>query len=73
MPETTMEEALTDLQMLIMDQQRSAESMSEQLIAQSDRITLLEKKIALLESRLDQAFELAEQEKYVTDEKPPHY
>ena len=68
-----MKEALTDLQMLVMEQQRSVESMSEQLIAQSRDITLLEKRLALLESRLNQVIEFAGQEKSVVDEKPPHY
>ena len=68
-----MKKALTDLQMLVMEQQRSVESMSEQLIAQSRDITLLEKRLALLESRLNQVIELAGQEKSVVDEKPPHY
>jgi uncharacterized coiled-coil protein SlyX len=68
-----MEKALTDLQMLVMEQQRSVESMSEQLIAQSRNIALLEKRIALLESRLEQAFENTGREESVADEKPPHY
>jgi uncharacterized coiled-coil protein SlyX len=68
-----MEEALTDLQMLVMEQQRSIEGMSEQLIAQSRNIALLERRIALLESRLEQAIENPGQEESVVDEKPPHY
>lgn len=68
-----MKNQLAELQMLLMEQQRSVESLSEQLIAQSRQVLLLEKKIEMLQSRLQLLNEPAEQNKPVGDEKPPHY
>ncbi len=66
------EEGFIELQMLLMDQQRSLDSLSEQLRLQSDKVLLLEKKVEWLQSRLARVDESTEQ-KQVTDEKPPHY
>ena len=68
-----MKNELAELQMLLMDQQRSLESLSEQLIAQADKVLVLEKKIEWLQSRLERFNELTAQDKLAGDERPPHY
>ncbi|WP_423908652.1 SlyX family protein [Candidatus Spongiihabitans sp.] len=68
-----MKNELAELQMLLMDQQRSLESLSEQLIAQADKVLVLERKIEWLQSRLERFNELADQDKPAGDERPPHY
>ena len=68
-----MEESLAELQILLMEQQRSMETMSEQLAALSQKLMGLEKKTMLLESRIGQFMELAAQGRVETDEQPPHY
>lgn len=67
-----MKNELTELQILLMEQQRSLESLSEQLIAQADKILVLEKKTELLQSKLAQFNEATDQD--MTEvERPPHY
>ena len=68
-----MDDSLAELQILLMEQQRSMETMSEQLAALSQKLMGLEKKTTLLESRIGQFMELAAQGHVETDEQPPHY
>ena len=56
-----------------MEQQLSLESLSEQLIVQSDKILLLEEKVEWLQSRLALVDESTKQKQAADDEKPPHY
>ncbi len=69
----TGQEELIHLQMLLMDQQRSLESLSEQLIAQSERILILERNLELLQSKVVLFDESAKQKPSTAHEKPPHY
>lgn len=70
---TSSKDALIELQMLLMDQQRALESLSEQLIAQSDKVLLLEKKVKWLQSRFTLVDESIDQKPSIDDQKPPHY
>ncbi len=63
---------LTELQMLLMDQQRAIENLSEQLIIQMEKTAAMEKKIQLLESRIIQ-FTESGGNSFSNFEKPPHY
>ena len=66
------EQELTELQMLLMDQQRAVESLSEQLIIQMEETVAMEKKIQLLESRISQ-FSDSGNDSSPDFDKPPHY
>ena len=66
-----MQEDLAELQILLMDQQRSIESLSEQLIAHTKRFDAMERKLLVLESKLNTFSEGKSGE--VSDERPPHY
>jgi uncharacterized coiled-coil protein SlyX len=69
----TTRDTITELQMLLMEQQQAIETMSQQLIDQSVRFSEMEKKLVLLESKLSI---LAEQPAISEDpgvDRPPHY
>ena len=68
-----MDEKITELQILIMEQQQAIEVMSDQLIEQSARCSSLEKKLALLETKLLQVSEEAGTDSHPDDDRPPHY
>jgi uncharacterized coiled-coil protein SlyX len=68
-----MDEKITELQILIMEQQQTIEVMSDQLIKQSARCTTLEKKLALLELKLVQVSEETGAESHPDNDRPPHY
>jgi uncharacterized coiled-coil protein SlyX len=67
------DENITELQILVMEQQQALEIMSQQLIDQSARFTELEKKLAVLESKLRLLAEQPGAGDSSTDERPPHY
>jgi len=67
------DENITELQILVMEQQQALETMSQQLIDQSSRVEKLEKKLAALESKLQQFAEQPGPGDSPTDERPPHY
>ena len=68
-----MDENITELQILVMEQQQALETMSQQLIDQSARFEKLEKKLAALESKLQQFAEQPGPGDSPPDERPPHY
>ena len=68
-----MEENIAELQMLVMEQQQALEVLSQQLIDQSARFTELEKKLAVLESKLIQLAEQGSPDGSLSNERPPHY
>ena len=68
-----MDEKITELQMLLMEQQQAIEVMSDQLIEQSARCASLEKKLVLLEIKLLQASEKTDSDTHPENDRPPHY
>ena len=68
-----MDENITELQILVMEQQQALETMSQQLIDQSARFTELEKKLVVLESKLRLLAEQPGADDSPTEERPPHY
>ncbi len=68
-----MENDLAELQMLLMEQQRSLESIGEQLIIQSNKVSVLEKKVNLLAGKLRDFGGLSGQDNPEADPQPPHY
>ncbi len=68
-----MDEKITELQILIMEQQQTIEVMSDQLIEQSARCTALEKKLAFLELKLLQVSEESGADSHPDSDRPPHY
>jgi uncharacterized coiled-coil protein SlyX len=67
------DQKITQLQILVMEQQQAIEVMSDQLIEQSARCTSLEKKLALLESKLLQVSEESGADSHPDNDRPPHY
>ncbi|MCY3768734.1 MAG: SlyX family protein [Gammaproteobacteria bacterium] len=68
-----MEESLAELQVLLMEQQRSMDTMSDQLVVLSQKLIGLEEKTTRLESKIRQFAEISVPGGLATDEKPPHY
>jgi len=69
-----MYEQISELQMLLMEQQQSLETMSEQVMAHSNKIRELEEKIELIHIKLNQILALSTQALEAMDEpSPPHY
>lgn len=68
-----MDEKITELQILITEQQHAIEVMSDQIIEQSARYDSLEKKFALLEEKLRQASEESGVDSHSANDRPPHY
>ena len=68
-----MDDKITELQMLLMEQQQAIEVMSDQLIEQSIRCASLEKKLALLEIKLVQVSEETDSDSHPENDRPPHY
>jgi len=68
-----MNEKITELQILITEQQHAIEVMSDQIIEQSARCNSLEKKLALLEEKLLQASEESGVDSHPSNDRPPHY
>ena len=68
-----MEEQLAELQMLLMELQRSLEDMSRQLIAHDTDLNAMNERVEKLETRLKYLIESMPGPETVADEKPPHY
>jgi len=68
-----MDEKITELQILITEQQHAIEVMSDQIIEQSARYDSLEKKFVLLEEKLRQASEESGVDSHSANDRPPHY
>ena len=70
-----MDEELARLQVLLMEQQSAMETLNEQVLSQERRFIALERKLALLEQRLEMILELGRSGSASppADEKPPHY
>lgn len=68
-----MEDKVNELQMLVMEQQQSIETLSDTLIQQSSRIAELEKKLTLVESRLQRVSDQNGSDEQVSEDRPPHY
>ena len=71
--------AIIDLQMTVMEQEQSIETLSQQLLRQSEKMEQLNKKISVLEMKLIQ-FQQFQSESGsepmrtgAEDERPPHY
>ena len=73
--------AIIDLQMLVMEQEQSIETLSQQLLSQADSINKLTKQVSILELKLTQLQQLQAESMSEAlpvhsqnqDEKPPHY
>jgi uncharacterized coiled-coil protein SlyX len=64
---------ITELQILIMEQQQALETMSELLIDHNSRFVKLEKELASFKTRLQQVGESSTDNLPSVEEPPPHY
>ena len=68
-----MDDELAELQILLMEHQRSMDSLSEQLIIQSKKILSLENQLKRLEARVTESSQLSDNEQTSLEQRPPHY
>ena len=68
-----MEEQLAELQMLLMELQRSLEDLSRQLVAHDADISAMGERLETLETRLRHLMEAVPESETAADERPPHY
>jgi uncharacterized coiled-coil protein SlyX len=68
-----MDNELAELQILLMEHQRSMDSLSEQLIIQSKKILGLENQLKRLEARVTESSQLSDNEQTSLEQRPPHY
>lgn len=69
----TCDNNITELQILIMEQQQAIETMSELLIDHNSRFVKLEKELTALKTRLQQVGESSTENLAGVEESPPHY
>jgi uncharacterized coiled-coil protein SlyX len=69
----TTDNNITELQMLIMEQQQAIETMSELLIDHNSRFVKFEKELTALKTKLQQVGESTTDNLPGVEEPPPHY
>ena len=69
----TDQNTITDLQILVMEQERSIESLSQQVVIQGKQLDTLNRKLALLEAKLTAVMQDTGQSPSAQSEVPPHY